>query len=84
LDYRFTLFSLCHRVDGYPVYFLPYMKIAQELELPMINIGRPISQQAIKADDPASVIDALANILGSNTTKNILQTLIAQARTFKR
>ena len=86
LDYRFTLFIATYGVEGYPVCLMPYPKICDELGLAPLDIGESATRRrrAIKADNEASLLEALGRILGSNTTKNILQTLIAQAKKFKK
>ncbi len=83
LDYRFTLFMVLQSVEGFPVFLIPYSKIRDELKLPPIDVGGQPPRHAIQADDEAGLIEALRRILGSHTTKRILQTLMAQAKEFK-
>ena len=83
LDYRFTLFTFHYGVQGYPVFFVPYSKVASELGLQRIQMEDRFTA-ATKADNAEELLEDLGGILRSNTTKSILQTLVAQAQKFKR
>ncbi|MFM9961469.1 MAG: hypothetical protein ACKV2Q_09600 [Planctomycetaceae bacterium] len=75
LDYRFTLFQFIHEVQGYPVTFVPYEKLAEELGCRYTAYGRGVA-----ASNEEEFNQLLGLILGSRTTKGILEVLIAQSR----
>lgn len=83
LDYRFTLFSLEYGVEGYPATLIPYSKIAKELGIKASYHGARMAP-VIVANDKNSLLRSLSAILGSETTRTVLQTLVAQAQKFKR
>lgn len=82
LDYRFTLFKFHYGVQGYPVFLIPTEKISSELDLKLMNTELQFTR-AFKANNPDQLTRNLAKILGSHTTRTILETLIAQGKKFK-
>ena len=83
LEYRFSLFRLDYGVERYPAALIPHSKIAQELGLSNV-VHRQMFVPAAIANDKDELLKVFGSILRSETTKNILQTLIAQSRKFKR
>lgn len=82
LDYRFTLFTIEYGAAGYPAKLILHSKIAKELGISARNIDsvRQIFVPAIDVQDKDELVQQLAAILGSQATKQILETLVAQAK----
>lgn len=87
IDYRFTLFAIYQSVEGYPVMISPIEKIEKDLGWTS-STGNPDVIARNNAKKTANSADELNEILGrvlsSRVTKQILETLIAQAKHFKR